>query len=287
MPPLLEYEDTLSSIDTEQPKQEDDNDNAKALIAHDNDDGEVAATVIEKLRDVDCDRKSITASPTTTTSTSSSSSCSSPSVRFRDDVRVREIPRLTDEEILDCWMSRNDYTKIKQECMNIVRVAVAGGRPITASTFSSCNSTTPASSSVPSYPYYYPDLRGLENKTPCGVHRRVQNKTGAIKAVLNEQKLQLDRGIKDPDWIASVYKECSRRCSMEAKIMGMRDEIAITRDQILCYNSSGVGATNSTATTTSTGGTAATSAGTTTPTSTTLKEHGLAAVKYYSTRLEI
>ena len=236
MPPLLEYENpSLSTSDT------DEHEAVKAAAT--NEEG-----ILKK--EVECDTESTLSSEESSSSLSEEeeellpsplTSTSSKSVRFVDDVRVREIPKLSKEEVVDCWMNQQDYKNIKQECITVVRMAMVAAKPIPSPTVGVGVIGLPV------------DLRGLESKTPTGIHRRVQNKTGAIQAVLNEQKLQKHRGIKDPDWIASVYKEVTRRCSMEAKIMGMRDEIAITKDIVFFSQ----------------------------------HHHGLAAMKYYASRLEI
>lgn len=223
MPPLLEYENASSSTsDSEHDTKATNEEGMKKQVECDTESTLSSSSLSSLLSSEEEDEEQSPSHVTT-----------SKSVRFLDDVRVREIPKLSKEEVVDCWMNQQDYAKIKQECITVVRMAIA--KPIT----SSMTTIVPV------------DLRGLETKTPTGIHRRVQNKTGAIQAVLNEQKIQKNRGIKDPDWIASVYKEVTRRCSMEAKIMGMRDEIAITKDIVL------------------------------------FNQHGLAAMKYYSSRLEI
>jgi hypothetical protein len=171
-----------------------------------------------------------TAAPTTKTTKTTT-------VRFQDEPHIVEIPRLSEEEKIACWMKRVDYLNIRRECVRIIQMslvlsigegaAAAGRSPI--------------------------DLRGLEQKTPSGLHRRHVNKSGAIKTVLEEQTFQLQRGFSDPEWIAAKYKESVHRCSIEAKIVGVRDELAIKEDVLPVM----------------------------------FKAHGLCAMKHYSSRMEI
>jgi hypothetical protein len=131
-------------------------------------------------------------------------------VRFCDDISVMEIPNVPEEDRLSYWMVKEDYIKIRQQVANTVHIAV-----------SRCET-------------HSSDFRGLEDKTPTAViYRRRQRRIAAINAVLQEQEFQTRTGYSDPDGIASAYREITTKSLIEAKIMGMRDEIAIKYNVIL------------------------------------------------------
>jgi len=130
------------------------------------------------------------------------------SVRFCDDVSIREID-IQEDDITERWMVQEDFVEIRQNVVDILRMARSPG------------------------PKPSLDLRGLEHKTPSGHQRRLTNRKTSICAVLNEQEFQRHTSFADPDGLASVYRQCCHRPLIEAKIMGMRDEIAIKHDTIL------------------------------------------------------
>jgi hypothetical protein len=131
------------------------------------------------------------------------------SVRFCDDVNIKKISNVPVENRLSYWMVKEDYARIRDECMNTVQMSL-----------NRCSTSVV-------------DFRGLEHKTPQGIYRRQLNRMKARKAVLQEQAFQAETGYSDPDWIASVYREITHRSTIEAKIMGMKDEIALNHAQIL------------------------------------------------------
>jgi hypothetical protein len=131
------------------------------------------------------------------------------SVRFSDDVSIKEISNVPEEHRLSYWMVKEDYARIRYECMNTVQTSLHR-----------------CSTSVV-------DFRGLEHKTPQGIYRRQLNRMKAKKAVLQEQACQAETGYSDPDWIASVYRGITHRSTIEAKIMGMKDEAALNHAQIM------------------------------------------------------
>ena len=54
-----------------------------------------------------------------------------------------------------------------------------------------------------------------------------------VVGVQEGERAAEQRRVVDPDGLASVYRQCCHRPLIEAKIMGMRDEIAIKHDTIL------------------------------------------------------
>lgn len=130
-------------------------------------------------------------------------------VNFSDNISVQEIPNVPEEYRFSYWMTKEDHRDIRLRVSNEVHAAV-----------SRCAT-------------HSGDFRGLEHKTPTGIYRRKQNRQAAINAVLQEQEFQMKTGYEDPDGIASVYREISSKSLVEAKLMGMRDEIAIKNDVLL------------------------------------------------------
>lgn len=80
-----------------------------------------------------------------------------------------------------------------------------------------------------SLPCDHSEFRGLEHKTPNGAHHRNNNRARARQAVLEEQRVQWEKGIKDPEYIAALYKTITHRSRVEANVMGIRDEMAARR----------------------------------------------------------
>ena len=64
----------------------------------------------------------------------------------------------------------------------------------------------------------------IEFKTKDGSRRRKRMKQRACYAVLEEQDVQRDEGIHDPDFIAEIYKEVTTQASLEALNRGLKDQ---------------------------------------------------------------
>jgi hypothetical protein len=69
--------------------------------------------------------------------------------------------------------------------------------------------------------------RGLECRTPTGAKTRFRERTKARHSVLDEQDIQRDEGIPDPDFIANLYREITKTCAVEALNRGMKDQLAM------------------------------------------------------------
>jgi hypothetical protein len=69
--------------------------------------------------------------------------------------------------------------------------------------------------------------RGLEGKTPTGSKRRQKNKQRVRKALLEEQTIQREEGVYDPEYLAQVSIKYSKTVIEEAYQSGLRDERAI------------------------------------------------------------
>jgi len=129
------------------------------------------------------------------------------SIHFNNEIEIQEIPNVSEEDGCDYWMDKDDYQRIREECASLVRSVKGGTR------------------------FLKSELRGLEHKISG---RRTRNKDIAIEAVLEEQSFQAEMGYSDEGLVASIYREMSHRASVEAKIMGMRDEVSVSTRRCLC-----------------------------------------------------
>ena len=134
-------------------------------------------------------------------------------VHFCEHALLYEVDRIDEMYKEDCWLSYEEFIQIKGSCMDIVMKATRDTQI--------CHEH---------------DLRGLEHKTPQGMVKRQQAKKSSIGAVLEEQTYQSALGLKDADWLASVYREVATRSVVEAKIRGIRDEIAVKPEREIFYN---------------------------------------------------
>jgi hypothetical protein len=76
-------------------------------------------------------------------------------------------------------------------------------------------------------------LNVIEFKTKEGSRQRNQNKQKASRAVLDEQDIQRDEGISDPEWISEVYREVSGPNFLEAVNRGLKDQKAMIGERTL------------------------------------------------------
>jgi hypothetical protein len=66
--------------------------------------------------------------------------------------------------------------------------------------------------------------RGLEGKTPTGSKRRQKNKLRVRKALLEEQEIQREEGVYDPEYLAQVSIKYSKDVLVDAQNVALRDE---------------------------------------------------------------
>lgn len=66
--------------------------------------------------------------------------------------------------------------------------------------------------------------RGLEGKTPTGSKRRQKNKMKVRKALLEEQDIQREEGVNDPEYLGQVSRKYSEDIVQQAHSQGLRDE---------------------------------------------------------------
>lgn len=77
--------------------------------------------------------------------------------------------------------------------------------------------------------------RGLEGKTPSGSKRRQKNKLKVRRAVLEEQDIQREEGVPNPEFLAEVSRSISKPIVMEAHKKALEDERNI-RDYLNRYD---------------------------------------------------
>jgi hypothetical protein len=66
--------------------------------------------------------------------------------------------------------------------------------------------------------------RGTEYRTGQGARRRISNKHVGRDAVLDEQDVQWEDGVFDPDAIAGIYAAATWRCQIEVHRLALQDE---------------------------------------------------------------
>ena len=69
--------------------------------------------------------------------------------------------------------------------------------------------------------------RGLEGKTPAGSKRRQKNKLRVRKALLEEQEIQREEGVRDDLYLAQVSIKYSKDVIEQAHQSGLQDEVCI------------------------------------------------------------
>ena len=135
------------------------------------------------------------------------SSCTVPrkTTRFEDQVFIQVFPSVTEAEKENYWIRPHDFLRIRKDCINVVQKSM---HPLRGDKS---------------------EFRGLEHKTPMGAYHRNSNRARARQAVLEEQKYQWEKGVKDQEYMAALYKTITHRSRVEASVMGIRDEMAARR----------------------------------------------------------
>jgi hypothetical protein len=116
---------------------------------------------------------------------------------------IPHIDDLSEAEVADVWYGRTDYDTMKHSFIPIIRKMTKGEK------VDETNRET---------------TRGLEFRTRQGAIRRQHNKLEAISAVLDEQELQHNMGMRDDEKLRKVYLSCSLHCSDAAYQLGIQDE---------------------------------------------------------------
>jgi hypothetical protein len=113
---------------------------------------------------------------------------------------------MTDEEKEAVWYTENDSKIILGMAKVTVRMMMKGECPTDDVDYCS---------------------RGLEGKTPAGARRRQENKFRCRSALLQEQEMQREEGVFDPDYLAQVSREHSKDVCIQARHAALSDEQAV------------------------------------------------------------
>ena len=130
--------------------------------------------------------------------------------RLRDNT-IHPIPHVDDlpeEEVNAVWYEREDYDRMKQALVPVIRRLMKGEK------VAENNNET---------------ARGLEFRTREGAIRRQHNKLDSINAVLDEQDRQKTMRINDDEKLREIYLSRSAHCLEEARELGMKDEHAMNK----------------------------------------------------------
>lgn len=140
-------------------------------------------------------------------------------VNFYPRVKIQRItPRkkLARETIQAVWYSRNEFTEIRQECFDTIRLMsdddeIYQGR---------------ADEIDPLYDGDDNELcrRGLEYKTPRAYKHRQKQKRDIRTVVFEEQDFQEESGMNDPEWLAKLSIDQSQSCVVAAIATAAEDE---------------------------------------------------------------
>jgi hypothetical protein len=122
-----------------------------------------------------------------------------PVIRYKTVVHISEY---SDEELDAAFYNDDELENIREESIETIEMIV----------------------SKVQLPEDHLCARGLEYKTPAGTDFRRKNKFRALQAVLQEQKVQVELGILNPEAIAESYMQSSDKCKRIAQLLAARDE---------------------------------------------------------------
>jgi hypothetical protein len=129
----------------------------------------------------------------------------SPSVAFRKIIHIKDY---TNEEIAACWYDVVELETVKVEDIQTTLFLMATGYLGCINNERTC-------------------VRGLESFTQTAQALNRQHRKAAIDAVMDEQELQMDEGITDPEMIADSYFDKTRRSKAMARVVGLSDQEAV------------------------------------------------------------
>jgi hypothetical protein len=132
------------------------------------------------------------------------STISKKSVFFSETVRVRAALYINDyskEEVQATWLNAADVHRIRRENRFTVEMMNRGG-------------------TISEHEY---SRRGLENMTWEGTQIRRENRSAAVKAVLNGQYGQEGGHCLDEEELAKLYKGCTSQCQIAAELSALSD----------------------------------------------------------------
>lgn len=142
----------------------------------------------------------------TTSSSSSMTSSRKKTIKFAERVKVRmttHVNDYTDDELKACWYNGDEFKAIRADVRFAAGLVSSG----------MMNQDTP-----------YHCRRGVECKTRENTARRQQERLNALYAVFDEQDLQTDSCVYDPEYIAHAYKAASAASKTHARAVALRDE---------------------------------------------------------------
>jgi hypothetical protein len=129
----------------------------------------------------------------------------SPSVAFKKIIHIKDY---TNEEIAACWYDVVELEMVKVDDIQTTLFLMANGYSSVINNERVC-------------------ARGLESFTQKGQALRRQHREVAIDAVMDEQELQMEEGITNPEMIADCYFDQTRRSKAMARVIGLSDQEAV------------------------------------------------------------
>jgi len=142
---------------------------------------------------------------------------------------------LSEEEFVSMWVSAEEFMEAKKEYVAVVRkmMNTVEGFPETEDfcprglgTFERWHLLSHGflRSVLFLIVFAFVSAMILEFKTKDGARRRKKSKQRACFTVLEEQDIQRDEGVFDPEFLSEVYKEMSGQSSLEALNRGLKDQ---------------------------------------------------------------
>ena len=115
-------------------------------------------------------------------------------VSFFPRVRIQRVTNRKDllkAQVKRVWYSRDEFTSIRKECFDTIKIMQEGGVVDESEGYCSL---------------------GLEYKTTKNYKERQRNKMEVRQCVFDEQQFQRENELPDPEWIARVSREQSKTC---------------------------------------------------------------------------
>jgi hypothetical protein len=134
-------------------------------------------------------------------------------IAFSPTVTIFEVLHIGDytmEEVQHVWYSRREIATIGRETKETTTLMMAG--------VNFCDDGDRYCA------------RGLESETDEGSHQMAHRIQEARDAVFDEQNLQLDENMYDPELLADIYFHCTSACQQEARHRASLDENDAAKD---------------------------------------------------------
>jgi len=143
-------------------------------------------------------------------------------VRFSPTIMCRikntiSINDMTDEEIANTWIQKDEGDEIIQQCHELI--AVVNQLLVETTDIIATNQIIGNSSS----------MRGLESHTKYGKKRTKLNRYKSKMIVLDEQDQQYVEDRLDEEEIASIYKEVCNESQIHAELLAKQDRMEVER----------------------------------------------------------